>query len=122
MFKNLIFERAKVNKIADEKYSIYYNAAVLTTIIKHILLVMIIVTYASLRYAQSPVQNVFRYIYPSWILVCIVIMLIHLSIIFYQMNKLIKQSQQQSVKNAQKRVSQIFRSLIFSFSLHLWLF
>lgn len=73
----------------------------------------IIVIYMILRYASLEAQYTFRIIYTVWFFICILVMCIHLAIIFYQMNQLMRHSQQQSVKNVQKRVSYTINAKMF---------
>lgn len=90
--------------MVDEKYGLHYKIAIGTTIAKHTIMMLILLAYMIIRFSGLQEQYILRIVYVVWYLLCIVIMCIHLSIIFYQMNTLMKVSKQDSVKQAQTRV------------------
>jgi nitrogen fixation/metabolism regulation signal transduction histidine kinase len=99
-----------VNAIVIVSYGIVYKVAFGVTIVKHIIMVFIWLAYLILRYINVPEQTPLRIVFTVWYGFMLVIMLCFLAVIFYQMAQLMKNSHQESVKLAQKKVSSFFKN------------
>lgn len=105
--------RAKINSIAELRYVLLYKIAFGVTIGKHVIMWFIWLAYLILRYLNVPEQTPLRIVFTVWICFMLFIMLCFLAVIFYHMAQLIKNSQQESVKMAQRKVFLFFQNLIF---------
>lgn len=93
-----------MNAIVKVQYELLYKIALGVTITKHIIMLLIWLAYLILRYVNVPEQTPLRIVFTVWICTMLLIMLCFLAIIFYQMAQLMKNTQQESVKMAQKKV------------------
>lgn len=76
----------------------------ISTIGKHVILVILWAAYTAVRFPGLSVQFTLRFVMAFWFGFAIILMLVFLSIIFYQMAQLMKNSKSEYVKQAQKKV------------------